>query len=229
MRLNKIYDRNIIITSNVLAESLILESENSTIMLDVDETLLTFDVPSKELLKALQSQSPNLDIQHSDTEVSIDDINDALANYSYKQHLKLIKHPKRGYILIIFRPFLKEFLMTLTNLPKDKAKDVVMVTANEKTIRNLYQQLIYTHTGINIPVIDPMEQDLHPESIAIDDDYRLGLVKYATAFKDQAARTKYIMGNMKGDSQNVINIKAFKGDLLDNELNNILPSINDVL
>ena len=48
LRLNELYDSNIIITSNVLSESIILESENSTIMLDVDETLLTFDPLSRQ-------------------------------------------------------------------------------------------------------------------------------------------------------------------------------------
>lgn len=234
MRLNEIIcNNNIFVTSKLLTESsVIFESENSTILLDVDETLLTINPPSDSLLEAFKNQSTDLDTTSDKSRIDISEFINAFEDYKYKEHIMFINHPKKGPIFVIFRPFLKEFLIRLINLPKNKAKNVVGATSNEEEIRKFYERIIQEYTGINIPMISPNETTLHTDSVVVDDNRGLGLSKYAsTTIKNKAQYAKFVLGNVnkKTEIPNLINIKPFKGDLMDRGLNEALAELNRIL
>jgi hypothetical protein len=193
----------------------ISESKDSTIMLDVDETLLHVTRPIEEiggeLTERMEQQSPDLFIRSKGVEeYDPKRLEAAYDDYRYKDNVVFFDHPDYGSkVAIILRPGLCEFLHKITSLPPSAAQGVVIFTANRPDYARQLVGIINQACNVNIPVYSG--DAYHPDSVIIDDHRGSAQIKLL--------RTKV------GDLTRWVEIEQFRGDLRDDALKQVLPDL----
>lgn len=211
MRLYNLYHVPMVISSY---GNMILESRDSTIMLDVDETLLHVTRPiseiGAELADRMEQQSPDLFIKSRGIEeYDPDRLEAAYENYRYKDNVIFFDHPDYGEkVAIILRPGLCEFLHKITNLSSDVAKDVVVFTANRPDYAKTLVGIINQACGTDLPIYTG--DRYHPDSVIVDDHPGSAQIKL----------TRTGVGLKRW-----VKIDQFRGDLRDAALSQALPEL----
>ncbi|RLA40322.1 MAG: hypothetical protein DRR06_17625 [Gammaproteobacteria bacterium] len=205
---------------------MIIESENSTMILDMDETLVHVLKLSPSLLKLLKedshivsSKSDFKDGNEAKTyaETHVNEFNKVIDGYKYKDSVDIRPHKVFGHALIVFRPLLKEFLDSIESLVgSEDLKDVVVFTANFKWWAEELVSSVNKHTGKKLKLYNG--ENLHPESMIVDD--------HEGAAKIKLLKTKVMEPkNMSGIPSQWIRVEAFHGDLKDKELKKTIKKI----
>lgn len=211
-----------------ICRNVLMESENSTIILDMDETLIILtrelEKHSFDLVNRMEKQSNDLSkLEINDPSqdiISQERIKTAYKNYIHKNNVIFANLPSkylRGTSIVVLRPHLKEFLHTLTSLPPNKAKGVVIHTGNSEGL--LLIDLINKVCGTNIPGMKLKEQ-YHPDSLVVDDDINMAKIKlFVTGVEPERVQER------TPDLKRWVKIPKFYGNLSDNALQTILPQI----
>lgn len=220
MKLSSLYNIPLFITSGNI---IFFESKDSTIILDLDETLIHITRPSIEIMSRMLEQSKDLDIRPQNI-INLDSENGikflkALNNYNYKNYVEIFDHPAYKHALIIYRPGLCEFIRSLQSISNSELmKDIVIFTANTPAYARILLSLINKHCGSDLKLYDGSRLDV--DSYIVDDDKNLGMIKM---FKTGSSN------NLSDASKKVLNIKKFSGDLNDNELSGVTINIKNML
>jgi len=210
--------------------SLILESEDSTVILDMDETLVHVMKLSPSVLELIKSDSGVLtskgEFRKSNearayADAHLDEFKDAIEGYKYKDSLDIRPHKVFGYAIIVFRPLMKEFLNTLEGMIGSKdLKDVIIYTANMSWWIEELVSSVNKHTGKNLKAFNG--EELSSDSMIIDDNEHLAKIKLF--------RAKVTDNNgMASTPRQWIPIPQFRGDLKDIELKKIIKKIKSLV
>ena len=204
---------------------MILESEDSTMILDMDETLVHTPKLSPKTLQAIQNNSEVLtypkDLDKEEikpyAESHVDEFKEALKSYKYKDYVDIRPHKVYGYSLIVHRPFLEDFLDELESLVGSKdLKDVIVYTANPEWWAKELVSSVNQAYGKNLKLY--ADQDLHPDSMIADDNENSAKIKLLKA--------KVIDKKDFGVTPSQwVRVNEFRGDFKDDELKTVIKAI----
>ncbi|MBD3406143.1 MAG: hypothetical protein GF411_08465 [Candidatus Lokiarchaeota archaeon] len=205
---------------------ILLESKNSTIMLDFDETLAhvagTVEEKGSHLTFLMEEQADDLSGLEA-VRVPFDRgrFTEAYNNYKYKQNVlftELSTRKAKGTSIILLRPHLCKFLTTMQSLPPEKARNIVVFTGNiegEKLIGMMNKAC-----GTKIPP-HQKSQIYHPDSLVLDDDTNMAFIKLFS--------TKVEISKPGSKLNRWVRIPKFLGNFNDNELLVAAQKINRML
>jgi len=212
------------------AKMIFMEAEDSTVLLDMDETMIHVIKLTPEILEFFQKNPDSQNIPALKTNLksneiapwakeNIKQIQKTLSQYKYKTFIKIIPHEQYGYGLIIFRPHIKEFIDGLQELiTKHDLQDLKVFTANKQDYAQVLVDNVNEHVGQNLELYNP-SQPLKPSSMIVDDNKPLAGGKLVRA---QIIDKKDIMSD---NTQHLVHVPAFRGDLNDKAL---LQALEDV-
>jgi hypothetical protein len=225
MKISEIYVESI--------KSILAESINSTIMLDFDETLAhlagIIEEKGAHLTQLMEEQSNDLSGLKAGGELDKNRLIEAHNKYKHKSNVlftELTTRKTKGTSIVLLRPHLGKFLQKLQSLPRDKAKEVVMVTGNiemQKMVKLINKAC---NTSIRVYNID---DKFHPDSVLVDDDWTMAAPKM---FKLGILSRDDLTQALKSKGQNIgrwIKIGKFRGNFADNELQTVISQINQLL
>ena len=215
----------VVIRSNYIIP-IMLESPDSTLVLDMDQTMIHAADVTEDLLERIKNQE--VDLTRRDDSPDLKDLSEfkkALQNYKYKEQVSLVEHPRQK--LIIFRPKVKEFLSKVGHLIKSKdLKDSIVYTANNQDWAEIITKELNKFAGTNLDIWGFDNTDpLHPDSVLIDDSPFLAKAKL-----DKSEIVKDAMKNLSQDvSDSWIQINPFHGNLKDNELPKVMNQLQKMI
>jgi len=198
-----------------------LESEDSTFLLDMDETLIHVQKVTPELMDFIQKNPSTDNIRPERTSLerneikrwareNINKFQDVISNYKHKSRVKIIPHDVFGYVMIIFRPHLEKFLTDLESLIGSKdLKEVKVFTANQQKYAQQLVDAVNEHSGKKLKLYD-VDQPLHQDSMILDD--------HEGAAKIKLLKAKVINNLLDSVDNPWVKIDRFTGDLNDNAL-----------
>ena len=222
MKLEKLYSNYIWIGPGLINESILLnESENTTLILDFDETLAHVVPVTSRIIELLKNQSDEIPYTHeSDAIVSNQhELMEALKQYKYKDLIVPINHPNMGLSIIVYRPNIKQFFDTLDILKeKELIRNYVLFTANQQNVATLYAKTTSKYIGRELPVYLGQGTPYDPHaSVVIDDSKPLGSMKYSRS-----------TGGSMGDAR-VIGVERFKGNMNDDGFAKVIKQLKSYL
>jgi len=209
-----------------------LESKDSTMLLDLDETLLHSLKMSPETLNFLIKNPTNPLIQPDKNSLNkaalkefairnVDKFKKAIDNNKYKENMFIVQHPVLGYQIILFRPRLKEFLNGLEELTNSKdLKDVQVFTANIQSWAQTLTETLNEYADKKLSLWK-IGNDLDADSLIVDDHKGSALIKLH--------RTNIIDIKNQPKSLPWVPVSSFVGNMHDTSLLNTLKDIKQRL
>jgi hypothetical protein len=213
---------------------MLLEDENSTMLLDMDETMLNSTRVSPELMDFLREnptarhltpEKPKLPRSEGKQWAldNIDEFNKVLSNYKYKDHIMVKPHKVYGYAMIMFRPHAVEFLNGLEKLVGSKdLKDIQIYTANELWWAQALTDALNEFAQKKIKLWNIDKEPLEKSSKIIDD--------HPMSAKQKLWQAKVIDDVIRDDIGGAwIPIEPFKRDMDDKELKKALQKLQEIV
>ena len=216
--------------SDILCPSsfLILEGRDSTILLDLDETLFAMYPMNQRIYEAILNQES--DLSKKPGAVSGDPVDPrlfqkALANYKYKDNIGIVDQgTRRGLVVLIYRPHLQAFLDQLSKMIGTEAKEVEVFTGNDTEISKIYLGAIKDHTGFVLKPFTPRHLD--KSSVVVDDDRGMAAMKMMQAGLITPKQTVQIGSKTTAAHQNNwVRTDKFTGDMNDRGLADVLSQL----
>jgi len=217
---------------SVHQHNFLLESEDSTMLLDMDETLVHTLKMSPETLdyliknpsdKRLKPEKNSLGLKELKeySHRNVEKFQKAIDNHKYKDNLVIVPHPVFGNQIIIFRPHLKEFLDKIEEMIGSKdLKDVQVFTANIVEWGQTMVDAMNEYTGKKLQLWKKNDA-LSADSLIVDDNKGSAMIKLN--------QTKVIDLKSAPDQLPWVPIDQFTGNLNDHALVDILPKIQERL
>ncbi|MBD3407378.1 MAG: hypothetical protein GF411_14775 [Candidatus Lokiarchaeota archaeon] len=228
MRLSRIYTNFIIISpDSAILENrdvlCILESKNSTVLLDLDETLVHVVPITTGLIEVMKRGGTKLTATPGSKEFDWYELKEALNNYD--GDVVVAEFPYREPSVIVFRPGLCEFLSRLQSMQGDELKNIIVFSANIADDVKVILNAIKNKCGIQLQAISK-GQKFDPSSIMVDDNVDAAVMKMmATGLLPSMPRYKKPNVSMDKILPRLVRVPPFRGDLNDSSLNNILSKI----
>jgi len=208
---------------------MIMESEDSTMLLDMDETLVHATKLAPSLLKLLNADSrivtsgkpfDSKDDVKPYAEAHLQEFKDAVEGYKYKDSVTIVEHRVFGHQLLVFRPLLKEFLDELEKLVGSKdLKDVLVYSANASWWVDTLVKAVNKYTGKKLKPHVKGDK-YHVDSMIADDSWNSAKIKLLG--------TKVITpAEYNGGSNRWVQVEEFRGNLDDKELKNTIQEIKN--
>jgi hypothetical protein len=208
-----------------------LESEDSTVLLDLDETLLRVYRINPELIEFLRKNPGADDIRPEKGKFqdrkeiakfaneNLDAFNEVLENYKHKSSVKVVPHKVFGHVAVVFRPGIVELLNGLEQMIGSKdLKDVKIFTANQLWWAEALKDALNDYTGKKTELYDlaPLTDD----SKLIDDQEGSAKIKL---FKSK------VIDNIMDDISGAwVPVEPFKGNMNDRELFKVLGELENM-
>lgn len=205
-----------------------LESKESTMLLDMDETMLRVFRINPELMDFMVKNPGASDIRPEQgktsdskevskwTERNLDDFKNVLKNFKHKDKVAVVPHKVFGHVAIAFRPGAKELLDKLEQLIGSKdLKDVQVFTANSEWWAEGLVDALNEYTGKKLSLYNSLP--ITKDSKLIDDQEGSAKIKL---YKAKVTDTI-----MDGIGNSWIPVKRFAGDFRDRELFKMIKNL----